>query len=53
MTTPATVDGTGASTLSVDISTRSWPSATVSPTCTSHSRTMPSLTDSPTVGISI
>ncbi len=31
VTTPATVEGTGASTLSVDISTRSSPSATVSP----------------------
>ena len=49
-TVPATGDGSSASTLSVEISTRPWSRSTVSPTFTSHSSTVPSETDSPISG---
>ncbi|MEJ7715521.1 MAG: hypothetical protein WKF40_07385 [Thermoleophilaceae bacterium] len=45
------MEGTSASTLSVEISTSGSSTATVSPTCFSHSRTVPSETDSPIAGI--
>ncbi len=48
---PETGDGTSASILSVDTSTTGSPSATSSPGCLSHSRTVPSVTDSPISGI--
>ncbi len=51
--TPATGEGTSASTLSVEISTRPSSTSTRSPTCFSHSSTTPSVTDSPIAGISI
>ena len=47
---PATGDGSSASTLSVEISTMPSSTSTVSPTCLSHSRTVPSETDSPICG---
>ncbi len=50
---PAAGDGTSASTLSVDTSTIGSSTATVSPTCLSHSRTVPSVTDSPMAGMVI
>src|SRR4051794_14000679 len=49
-TVPATGDGSSASTLSVEISTRPWSRSTTSPTFTSQSRTVPSETDSPISG---
>ena len=45
--------GTSASTLSVDTSTIGSSALTVSPTCLSHSSTVPSVTDSPIAGIVI
>ena len=49
--TPAAGAGTSASTLSVETSTTVSPSLTKSPSATCHSRTMPSVTDSPISGI--
>src|SRR5206468_767637 len=49
-TVPAAGDGSSASTLSVEISTRPWSFSTVSPTFTSQSSTVPSETDSPISG---
>ena len=40
-------EGTSASTLSVEISTRGSSASTESPSCLCHSRTVPSVTDSP------
>ncbi len=51
--TPAAGEGTSASTLSVDTSTIGSSTATVSPTCLSHSSTVPSVTDSPMAGMVI
>ena len=51
--TPSIGAGTSASTLSVDTSTTVSPSLTVSPSATCHSRTIPSVTDSPISGIAI
>ena len=45
--------GTSASTLSVDTSTRGSSASTWSPTCLSHSRIVPSVTDSPIWGMLI
>ena len=53
MSTPAAGDGTSASTLSVETSTSGSSTATVSPTCLSHSSTVPSVTDSPMAGMVI
>ncbi len=53
MSTPALGAKTSPSTLSVEISTTASPSATVSPTCLSHSSTVPSVMDSPTEGMTI
>ncbi len=50
---PAAGAGTSASTLSVETSTRGSSAATRSPTCFSHSRIVPSVTDSPIWGIVI
>src|SRR3954447_5361742 len=50
-TVPAVGDGTSASTLSVEISTRTSSRATSSPSCLCHSRTVPSVTDSPIAGM--
>ncbi len=50
---PEAGDGTSASTLSVDTSTIGSSAATVSPTCLSHSSTVPSVTDSPIAGMVI
>ena len=47
---PAAGEGTSASTLSVDTSTSGSSASTASPTCLSHSRTVPSVTDSPICG---
>ena len=47
---PATGEGTSASTLSVEISTRGSSTATVSPGPTRHSSTVPSATESPISG---
>src|SRR5450756_1197280 len=49
--TPAIGDGISVSTLSVEISSRGSSSATLSPTCLSHRVTIPSVTDSPSAGI--
>jgi hypothetical protein len=49
--TPSAGAGTSASTLSVETSTTVCPSSTDSPSETCHSRTVPSLTDSPIWGI--
>src|SRR4051794_16414080 len=49
-TVPATGDGSSASTLSVETSTRPWSFSTWSPTFTSQSSTVPSETDSPISG---
>ena len=51
--TPLVGAGTSASTLSVETSTTVSPSLTKSPSATCHSRTMPSVTDSPISGIAI
>jgi len=48
---PATGEGTSASTLSVEISTSVSSTATLSPSCLCHSRTTPSVTDSPIAGM--
>ena len=48
---PAAGAGTSASTLSVETSTTVSPSATESPYCIAHSRTVPSVTDSPISGM--
>ncbi|OJU79728.1 MAG: hypothetical protein BGO11_01745 [Solirubrobacterales bacterium 70-9] len=53
VTVPLTVAGTSASTLSVETSTTVSPSLTKSPTATCHSRTIPSVTDSPISGMAI
>ena len=45
--------GTSASTLSVETSTSGSSASTRSPTCLSHSRTVPSVTDSPIWGMVI
>ncbi len=45
--------GSSMSTLSVEISTTVSPSLTVSPTFTDHSRIVPSVTDSPPVGVTM
>src|SRR6185437_10895001 len=50
---PSIGAGTSASTLSVETSTTVSPSLTLSPSATCHSRTMPSVTDSPISGIAI
>jgi hypothetical protein len=50
---PAAGAGTSASTLSVETSTRGSSASTRSPTCFSHSRIVPSVTDSPIWGIVI
>ena len=50
-TVPLTGDGTSASTLSVDISTRISSSETESPSCLCHSRMEPSETESPIGGM--
>ena len=51
--TPSIGAGTSASTLSVETSTTVSPSLTKSPSATCHSRTIPSVTDSPISGIAI
>ena len=53
MIVPLAGAGTSASTLSVETSTRVWPSSTASPSATCHSSTVPSVTDSPISGITI
>jgi hypothetical protein len=50
---PAVGAGSSMSTLSVEISTTVWPSSTASPTFTAHSRIVPSVTDSPPVGVTM
>ena len=45
--------GSSMSTLSVEISTTVSPSLTTSPTFTVHSRIVPSVTDSPPVGVTM
>src|SRR4051812_44716843 len=50
-TVPAVGDGTSASTLSVEISTRTSSRSTGSPSFLCHSRTVPSVTDSPMAGM--
>ena len=50
--TPATGEGISVSTLSVETSKSGSSTATVSPTCLSHVVTVPSVTDSPSSGIS-
>ena len=50
-TVPAAGEGTSASTLSVDISTRTSSSETWSPSCLCHSSTVPSETESPICGM--
>ena len=50
---PAAGAGTSASTLSVEISTSGSSASTRSPTCFSHSSTVPSVTDSPIWGMVI
>ena len=50
--TPATGEGISVSTLSVETSRSGSSTATVSPTCLSHVVTVPSVTDSPSSGIS-
>ena len=50
---PAAGAGTSASTLSVEISTSGSSASTRSPTCFSHPRTVPSVTDSPIWGMVI
>ncbi len=45
--------GSSMSTLSVEISTTVSPSFTTSPTFTAHSRIVPSVTDSPPVGVTM
>src|SRR3954447_15401461 len=50
-TVPAVGDGTSASTLSVEISTRTSSRSTGSPSFLCHSRTVPSVTDSPIAGM--
>ena len=49
-TVPLAGEGTSASTLSVEISTRVSSASTESPSCLCHSRTVPSVTDSPICG---
>ena len=49
--TPLAGAGTSASILSVETSTTVSPSETYSPSCLCHSRTVPSVTDSPIWGI--
>ena len=51
MSVPAAGAGTSVSTLSVEISTSGSSASTRSPTCLSHSSTVPSVTDSPIWGI--
>ncbi len=50
-TSPATGEGTSASTLSVDTSSSASSTATRSPTCLHHRKTVPSVTVSPSCGI--
>ncbi len=50
---PAAGAGSSMSTLSVESSTTVWPSSTASPTLTAHSRIVPSVTDSPPVGVTM
>ena len=50
---PDTGAGSSMSTLSVEISTTVSPSRTSSPTFTAHSRIVPSVTDSPPVGVTM
>src|SRR3954465_9257088 len=50
-TVPAVGDGTSAATLSVEISTRTSSRSTGSPSFLCHSRTVPSVTDSPIAGM--
>ena len=50
---PEADDGTSESTLSVETSTRSSSSSTLSPSCLSHFVMVPSTTDSPSCGILI
>ncbi len=49
--TPAVGEGTSASTLSVETSTNGSSRATVSPSFLSHSRMVPSVTESPIAGM--
>src|SRR4051794_32160652 len=49
--TPLTGEGTSASTLSVETSTSGSSASTWSPSCFSHVRTVPSVTDSPIAGM--
>ena len=51
VTVPVVGAGTSASTLSVEISTRVSSAETSSPSCLCHSRTVPSVTESPICGI--
>ncbi len=51
MTVPAIGAGTSASTLSVEISTSVSSAVTESPSALCHSRTVPSLTESPIAGM--
>ncbi len=53
MIVPVAGAGSSMSTLSVEISTTVSPSETSSPTFTDHSRIVPSVTDSPPVGVTI
>ncbi len=53
MIVPDVGAGSSMSTLSVEISTTVSPSETSSPTLTDHSRIVPSVTDSPPVGVTI
>ena len=50
---PAAGAGSSTSTLSVEISTTVSPALTLSPTCTVHSRIVPSVTDSPAAGVTM
>src|ERR1700757_3988222 len=53
MIVPEAGAGSSMSTLSVEISTTVSPSLTASPTFTDHSRIVPSVTDSPPVGVTM
>ena len=50
---PAVGAGSSTSTLSVEISAIVWPSSTASPGATCHSSSVPSVTDSPAVGVTM
>ena len=53
MIVPADGAGSSTSILSVEISAIAWPSVTASPAATCHSTSVPSLTDSPAVGVTM